>query len=180
MLHIVVPSVERWNRKTREFSVSKEQELVLEHSLVSVAKWEARWHKSFFTKDEMSAEEIVDYIRCMTITQNVDPQVYENLTEENIAAVDEYIRDSMTATKISGKGGKKKSGERVTSELIYYWMFSLGIPLECHKWHLNRLLTLIKVFDAKNSPSKKMSEQEILSQNAALNEERRKRLHSKG
>ena len=179
MLRIVVSEGEWFNEKTQEFTAIKEQTLQLEHSLVSLSKWESKWHKPFLGEGEKSFDEIIDYIRCMTLNQNIDPRVYSNLTKENVKEINDYIGDSMTATTFSD-GGKGRSREIVTSELIYYWMIALNIPFECQKWHLNRLLTLIRVCNIKNTPPKKMSRSEIMSRNAALNAARRKQLNSKG
>lgn len=131
------------------------------------------------TKEPKTAAETIDYIKCMTITQNVNPKVYNSLTAENIEQINNYIDEPMTATTFS-ETNNTRSREIITSELIYYWMFSLNIPMECQKWHLNRLLTLIRVCNIKNAPPKKMSRRDIMSRNAALNAARRKKLNSKG
>ena len=180
MLSIVVPKRELWDERTEEFVYVKEQKLVLEHSLVSLSKWEARWKKAFFGKKEKTEEEIVDYVRCMTITQNVNPQVYNYLTESNIMDIKRYIEDPMTATVLYSSKEKQPNRETVTSELIYYWMISLNIPFKCEKWHINRLLTLIDVCSRKNQPPKKMSQKALMSRNAALNAQRRQRLKTNG
>lgn len=179
MLSITVPEASLWDEGKQEFLCSKEQRLSLEHSLVSISKWESKWHRPFLSQEEKPFEEMADYIRCMTLTQNVDPVVYHCLTNENFEQVNAYIEDSMTATWFSSRQGPS-GREQITSEIIYYQMISLGIPFECQKWHLNRLLTLIRVCSAKSQPGKKMGIREILSQNAALNAARRKRLNSKG
>lgn len=182
MLQIVVPGLELYDEEKNEFiPAQKDQVLQLEHSLVSLSKWESKWHKAFLAKREKTSEEVLDYIRCMTITRNVDPSVYDRLTPENIAQIDKYLEDPMTATYFAeDKTKPKASREVVTSELIYYWMIAQGIPIECEKWHLARLLTLIRVCNVKNAPPKKMSRKSILSQNAALNAARRKRYNTKG
>ena len=180
MLQLVIPAVEQWDGKNQEFVTTKEQRLQLEHSLVSLSKWESKWCKPFLSKDIKTYEETVDYIRCMTITQNVDPKVYDFLTTENIQQVNKYIEAPMTATWFSDDKNGKKSREVITSELIYFWMISLNIPFKCEKWHLNRLLTLVQVCNVKNNPGKKMSKREILSNNAALNAARLKQLNTKG
>ncbi len=180
MLRITIPAVEQWDEAKQEFIYTKEQTLSLEHSLVSISKWESKWCKPFLTKQEKTFEETLDYIKCMTITQNVDPEVYNYLTNENIKAINEYIESPMTATYFSDEQNSKTSREQVTAELIYYWMIALNIPFECQKWHLNRLLTLIKVCSIKNQPPKKRSRKEIMSRNAALNAARRKQLNTKG
>ncbi|MBQ0142255.1 MAG: hypothetical protein KBT06_05570 [Prevotellaceae bacterium] len=178
-LVITVPAGELWDEKNECFVSSKEQTLVLKHSLISISKWEAKWHKPYLVRDKKTDEELRDYIRCMTITQNVDPLCYYNLSQSNINEINDYIADPMTATVINDKN-KSSSREIMTSELIYFMMFNYNIPAEYAKWHINRLLTLIQVCNIKNSPPKKMSKKAILSRNAALNAERRAKLHTKG
>ena len=180
MLQIDIPATELFDEAKNQFITVKATSLTLEHSLVSLSKWESKWCKPFLGKDQKSTEEVIDYIRCMTLTQNVDPNVYRALSNSNIEKIRNYIDSPMTATTFS-KVDKRSSGrEIVTSELIYYWMISLGIPVEFQKWHLNRLLTLIRVCNIKNTPPKKMSQREIMSRNAALNAARRQELHSTG
>lgn len=180
MLRITVPATELWDEVKEEFVYTKEQTLQLEHSLVSLSKWESKWHKAFLGKKEKTDEEILDYVRCMTITQNVEPEVYRRLSAQNYADINAYIEAPMTAIcfpeDMPGKGSK----ETVTSELIYYWMISFNIPVEFQKWHLNRLLALIRVCNLKNSPPKKRGRRELMSRNAALNAARRKKLGTKG
>ena len=180
MLRITIPAVEQWDEIKQEFISTKEQTLSLEHSLVSLSKWESKWRKAFLTKQEKTFEETLDYIKFMTITQNVDPEVYKYITNGNIDEVNRYIEAPMTATYFSEDKNGKTSREQITAELIYYWMISLNIPFECQKWHLNRLLTLIKVCNIKNTPPKKRNKKEIMSRNAALNAARRKQLNTKG
>ena len=179
MLKIIVPGIEYYDEKENMFIYYKDQVLQLEHSLVSISIWEAKWHKPFLSDKDKSPEEILDYVRCMTITQNVGPDIYSRLTEKNLMDINSYIENSMTATTFSND---KHSGGReiITSEIIYYWMISFNIPFECQKWHLNRLLTLIKVCNIKNNPPKKMSKTEILNRNKALNAARRRELNTKG
>lgn len=179
MLIITIPSQELFNEVTNEFVSTKEHTLQLEHSLVSLSKWESKWNKPFLSRDQKTIEQTLDYIKCMTITQNVNPEIYNFLTDGNIEAINNYIDAPMTATTFSDSGNSHNR-EIVTSELIYYWMISLNIPMECQKWHLNRLLTLIRVCNVKNAPAKKMSKKDIMSRNAALNAARRKKLNSKG
>lgn len=181
MLRIEIPiNPEGWDEKRQEFVKPKTQILQLEHSLVSLSKWESKWCKPFFSNEEKSYEEVLDYIKCMTITQNVDPEVYNHLTESNITDINNYINAPMTATTFTNDKGHGNNREIITSELVYYWMIALNIPVEFQKWHINRLLTLIRVCEIKNSPQKKMSKNEIMSRNAALNEARRKKLNSRG
>lgn len=169
-----------WNEGSEEFVSGKEQILTLEHSLVSLSKWESKWNKPFLSRNEKTYEETIDYIRCMTLTQNVDPNVYACLSPENVRDVNTYISLPMTATTFYEDKNTKTNRETVTAELIYYWMISMNIPFECQKWHLNRLLTLIRVCSIKSQPAKKMSRREILSRNAALNAARKKQLNTTG
>lgn len=180
MLQITIPAVEEWDEENQEFLSGKEQTLQLEHSLVSLSKWESKWEKAFLTKQDKSLEETLDYVRCMTLTQNVDPKAYKYLTNDNIRRVNQYIEAPMTATYVTEDKSGKTSREQVTAELIYYWMIELKIPFECQKWHLNRLLTLIKVCNVKNQPHKKRSRKELMSRNSALNEARRKQMRTRG
>ena len=181
MLQITIPSRELWDESRDEFVITKEQTLQLEHSLISISKWASKSQKAFLTKQEKTLEESIDYIKCMTLNQNIDPSVYNYLTNDNIRQINAYIDSPMTATYFSEeKGGKGGHGEQITSELIYYWMIALQIPFECQKWHLNRLLTLVRVCNIKNQPPKKRSRREIMSRNAALNAARRKQMNTRG
>lgn len=182
MLTITVEANEIWNAKKNEFIIIPEQKISLEHSLVSLSKWESIHHKPFLGKDEKTKEEILDYIKCMTISQNVDDNIYNFLSEKNCKEINEYIEDSRTATTFydRNKNSGPKGREVITSELIYYWMINYNIPFECQKWHLNRLLTLIKVCNIKSDSGKKMSKNEILSSNKALNEARRRQYNTRG
>jgi hypothetical protein len=180
MLEITIPSQELWDPILEEFRDTKERTLKLEHSLISLSKWESKWKKPFLSNDSKSVEETIDYIKCMTITQNVDDDVYFCITDSIIDKVNEYIDDDMTATTFSNleKGSRK---EVVTAELIYYWMIALNVPFECQKWHLNKLLTLINVCNIKNQPNKKkMSRKDLAIRNKSLNAQRRKALGTKG
>ncbi len=177
-LKITIPASEFYDPVSNRFYESKEQTLTLEHSLVSLSKWESKWHKPFLNRNEKSYEESLDYVRCMTLTQNVDPIVYKNIDMESIQKINEYIDDPMTAYRFRDSDGPG-SGEKITNELIYYWMIALNIPMECQKWHLNRLLTLIRICSIKNTPPKKMTAGS-LSKRASLNAARRAKLHTKG
>lgn len=178
MLTITVQnSPDYWDEKNEVFVDAKTTKLQLEHSLVSISKWEQKWHKPFLSKKEKTYDEIIDYIKDMTLTQNVKPEVYNCLSTENIKEIDEYINDPMTATTFSNANQQKGNRETVTSELIYYWMIQLNIPFECRKWHLNTLLTLIEVCNVKNSPPKKMSKKDLYRHHAAVNAARRPKKH---
>ena len=179
MLEIIIPGLELFNEETNEFTYYEDVLLELEHSLVSISKWESKWCKPFLDGKDKTIEEIVDYVRCMTINDKVEPDVYDRLTEENLVVINEYIGRPMTATTFNNE--KKSTGrEIITSEIIYYWMVSFNIPFECQYWHLNRLLTLIKVCNVKNNPPKKMSQKEILARNKALNDARKRELGTRG
>lgn len=176
MLEIYVPiSQEEWDEINEVFIPHKTVKLQLEHSLISLQKWESKWHKPFFSKAEKSSEETIDYIKCMTLTQNVNPEVYDLLSESNVDDIQKYIGDPMTATTFSDKNSGKGSGEIVTAELVYYWMLSLNIPFECRKWHINQLLTLIRVCNVKNEPPKKRSKTDLINHHRAVNAARRKK-----
>ena len=181
MLQITVPiSPEGWDEAKEEFVSAEEQTLELEHSLFSLSKWESKWRKPFLLAENKTDEEVLDYIKYMTLTQNVDPDVYSHLTTENFNQINDYINSPMTATTFYEHGNSKKSREIITAELIYYWMIALQIPFECENWHLNRLLTLVRVCNIKNQPPKKMSKRDIMSRNAQLNAARRQQLNTKG
>lgn len=179
MLKIILPEVEKFNEETSEFIYSPSIELQLEHSLISISKWESKWEKSFLATQDKTTEEALDYIRCMS-NEDIPFDTIKNLSARNITDINNYINSPMTATKFFEDNKTGGSRETVTAELIYYWMITLNIPMECQYWHLNRLLTLIRVCNVKNSPPKKMSKQEILSRNAALNAARKKQLNTKG
>lgn len=181
MLTIHIQEEEKWDESRQEFIYGKPFTLQLEHSLISMSKWEAKYNKAFLSKKDMSSDEVIYYVKCMTLTQNVPEDVYLRLSQENYAEISAYIEAPMTATWFSNTEEKGKiNHETVTSELIYYWMIALNIPFECQKWHLNRLLTLIRVCNIKNSPPKKMSKNELMRRNAELNAKRRAAMGSKG
>lgn len=180
MLPITVTQADLFDDELQMFIPVKTHTLRLEHSLVSLSKWESKWHKPFLSNTDKTYEETIDYIRCMNMTQNTDPMVFRALTDEQIKQINDYIDNPMTATTVPDIKNGPPSREQVTSELIYYWMVALNIPFECEKWHLNRLLTLIKVTNFKNQPPKKMSKSEIMSRNRALNEARKKKFNTKG
>lgn len=189
MLEVVIPEqhYELFDDKKEEFLPPidiKETKIQLEHSLISLKKWEQKWHKPFLSKsDKLTYEELSDYIRCMTLNHGVDPEVYKWIPKDVINDIVEYIRDPMTATWFREDklvGAQKSSREAITAEIIYYWMITLGIPVEFQKWHLNQLLTLIKVVNIKNQKPKKQDPKEAARERAALNAKRRAELQSKG
>lgn len=180
MLTIIVPGTESWNEKTEEFVYGKDYELHLEHSLVSISKWESKWHKPFLERSEKTEAQIMDYIRCMCITPNVPDDVFYRLSRDNIKDINDYIEDSHTATIVTDPPSKGGARDIMTSEVIYYYMIALNIPVEFQKWHLNRLITLIRVCNKKNAPPKKRSSEEILRSHADINAMNRARFGSKG
>lgn len=181
MFSLLIPGGEFWNETTEEFIYGKAQTLSLEHSLVSLSKWESKWNKPFLTKQDHSRVETVDYIRCMTLTQNVELSVYDRITTAQISAVNKYMNLPMSAAVFNVREQKKNYNEFVTAETIYYWMITYGIPFDpCQKWHLNRLFALIRFCSVKNNPGKKMSKKEILANNAAVNAARRKKYQTTG
>ena len=181
MLTIIVPGVEGWDEVKEEFVTAKPPVVLqLEHSLISLSKWEAKWEKPFLSKTKKSLEETLDYVRCMNLNPGTPAEVYQRLSAQNLKAIHRYIDAKCTATTIRESGKPARSSEGVTSELIYYWMVELNIPFECQKWHLNRLLTLIRVCNIKSQPPKKQSQHATMRQNAALNAARRRKAHSKG
>lgn len=179
MLVLDIPGSEFFDDEKEEFIETKPVSLRLEHSLVSVSKWEAEWKVPFLSAKELTREQTIDYIRFMTINQNVDPLVYTLLNNDHVRKVNEYISDNRTATTFSNVN-TPPNRQVVTSELIYFWMAQYNIPFECQKWHLSRLMTLIRIASIKNAPEKKMSQRAILSQNKSLNAARRKAMHTKG
>lgn len=180
MLKIVTDDIEFYNEDTNHFFTVKGAELLLEHNLIAISKWEAKHHKSWF-KNQLTSDEFIDYIRCMTINiDEIDQNVFKCIGDENINRIKEYLDDPMTGTTIKNNGSNHSSGSFITSETIYADMAQLMIPFTCETWHINRLLTLITVCAERNKEPEKMSHNQILAQNKALNKARRAKLHSKG
>jgi hypothetical protein len=182
MLQVTIPEQELWSEETEQFIYIKETKLQLEHSLISISKWESKYHKPFLDKKEKTAREFIEYIKCMTLTQNIDPIVYEHIPGDILKEITDYIQDPMTATtfgKNAKKGMPKAQNKVITSEVIYYWMCTLNVPVQFEKWHLSRLLTLIRVINEENSPTK-MNKKDIYAQNKSINAMRRAKHHSRG
>jgi len=180
MLTFTVPLEEGFDENTREFTVIRGFELELEHSLVTLSKWESKWEKPFLGKDEKTSEEALDYIKIMTLTPNVPEEVWEKLPDRFFAMINSYINSKQTATWFSDPPNQRPSRETITSELIYYWLVSYNIPFEVQYWHLNKLLTLIKICNVKNAPEKKMGRREQAEMQRQLNAQRRAQLNSRG
>ena len=182
MLKLVVPATEVYDEALEKFRTYPEKVLMLEHSLVSISKWESKWCKPYLNS-QLTPAESRDYVRCMTLTQNVSDEIYERLSPQNIRDIDAYISAPMTATTITHHDTKKKpvfgKGQTVTSEVIYGWMVAFQIPVEFQKWHLNRLMMLIEVCNEQQNPKKK-SKKETARDYSKLNAERRRKLGTKG
>lgn len=171
---------ECWDAEKQEFVEPVFETLEMEHSLLSISKWESKWGKVFLSKDNKSYEETIDYYKCMTLNENVDPAVYDRLSDKNIKEIQDYIKSPMSATFFNNNKNNGVNKEPTTSELIYYWMVSFNIPFSCETWHLNRLLNLIRICGIKNESPKKMSKRDLMSRNSALNAQRRQMYNSKG
>ena len=180
MLPLTIPAIELWDEANEMFLYSEEQILTLEHSLVSLSKWEMKYHKPFLTKEEKTIEETIYYVKCMTLNENVDEMVYNLLTNEHLKKINEYIEDPMSATYYFDD--KKQTGSRdvMTAEYIYYCMFANNIPLDFENRHLNKLIAIIKMCGLKNSPPKKMSKSDIANRHRQINAANRAKYHTKG
>lgn len=174
MLELTINGTDLWDPSTERFYTIKPQTIALEHSLLSLSKWEEKWHKPFLSDEPLSNDEIIDYIKCMTVTRNVDPLVYRCFTEAHFSAIEAYISDPHTATWFSNKPQSNANKAVITAERIYHLMFAYGIDKDCEKWHLNRLLTQIRVEYEETKPQQKKSKAELLDHHRALNAARRK------
>lgn len=180
MLEVHLEGHESWDEVKEEFIYSTEMTLHLEHSLISVSKWEAQYKRPFITDGPKNVEEIIDYVKYMSLDKIKDANALINMSQKDLEKILDYINDPMTATKITNNAKQAGGKHALTSEEIYYYMTALNIPFTCEKWHLNRLLTLIDIASIKNQPPKKMGKGDILKQNAALNAARRAKRHSHG
>lgn len=180
MIEITIPSKEYFNEETNRFVTVKGATLKLEHSLLSISKWESIWHVPFLSDKPKSYDQTIDYIRCMTLNPSADPNVYFAIPNSEVLKINNYIENPMTASTVSEPKGGGSRNQVITSELIYFWMISHQIPFECEKWHLNRLLMLIRICNAKNSSPKQMTKNEIYNQYKSLNAARRAKSGSRG
>lgn len=179
MLTLFIPKSERFDEATQTF-VDDGWTVEMEHSLVSLSKWESSFKKPFLSKEDKTSEETLAYIKAMVISPAIPDEAFLYLSQANVDAINAYVSDEMTATTISEMSGQKQNAEKITNELIYYWMSVLGVPIACETWHLNRLLTFIKVCNAKNAPPKKMAKNEALRRQRELNAQRRAQLGTSG
>jgi hypothetical protein len=180
MLTITVPGVQSYDEKLEQFVTVGDMTLELEHSLISLSKWESEFEKPFLGKSEKTSEEVLAYVGCMILTPNPPGDILQSLSKENLEAINTYMDRKMTATWFSEQPGAPKSREVITSELVYYWMTVFQIPFECETWHLNRLFTLIRICNIKQAKPKKMSRSEIAARNRELNAQRKAQLGTRG
>ena len=186
MIEITIPKNEVIDSETGIiYRAEKDWHLKMEHSLISIQKWEAKWHVAFLNQNhKRSFEETIDYLRCMTLTPNVPDEVFYCIPPEELKRVAAYIEDPMTATRISDAPGKptgvRARKDVMTAEVIYYMMIALNIPSEYRKWHFNQLMTLIRVIEAKQGPKKKRRMKDVLTDYKAINEANKKRFNTKG
>lgn len=180
MLKLTILGEEHFDDEKQEFVTRGDVTLALEHSLVSLSKWEQIWEKPFLGSEEKSAEETFSYVQCMVVTEDFPPEVFSRLSNDNIKQINDYIDSKMTATWFADTKETTKSRETITSELIYYWMVALNMPMTWESRHLNNLFTMIRVLNEKNQPEKKLSRGEIAARNRKLNEERKARFGTQG
>jgi hypothetical protein len=180
MLKLIVLGDEYYNEETETFSTVGDVTLELEHSLVSVSKWESKFERAFLSSKSKTPEEIFEYIKAMIVTPDVESDIIYRFDKENLDKINAYLDSKQSATTFGAMPERRGRGEVITSELIYYWMIAFTIPFECQYWHLNRLFALIRICNLKNAPQKKMSRHEIATRNRALNEQRRAELNTTG
>lgn len=180
MLRIIIEGTETFNQETQTFDTFDDVIVDLEHSLISLSKWESKHKKPFIVLEKKTTEETFDYLKAMVVTPNLDPDVLYRCSQKNIDMIQEYIDSSQSATTFGEMPGRRGPGEVITSELIYYWMVAFTIPFECEYWHLNRLFSLIRICNIKNSKPKQMSRNELAQRNAELNAKRKEQLNTTG
>jgi hypothetical protein len=180
MLTIIIEKQEFFDERTNEFYSVPETTLELEHSLVSLSKWESEYQRPFLSSDTKTNDEVFGYIKHMVLNKKVEPSVLLGLSQKNLQIINDYIESPQSATTFGAMPDRRGRGETITSELIYYWLVAFNIPFECETWHLNRLFSLIRICNIKNSPQKKMSKSEIAARNRDLNAARKAKLGTTG
>ena len=180
MLRLIVPEVEFFDEETKTFTTVESCVLELEHSLISLSKWESKYQKPFLSSKDKPQKEILGYILSMISTPEVPENILLRLSQENLDEINDYIESTQSATTFGSMPERKGQGEIITAELVYYWMVAFNIPFECEHWHLNRLFALIRICNIKNDKPKKMSRHEIAMRNRQLNEQRRAQLSTTG
>jgi hypothetical protein len=180
MLKLTILGTEYFNEETSTFETVDDIDLELEHSLVSLSKWESKFKKPFLSNEKKTSEEFFYYIEAMIISPIYSLDILFRLSEENIVKINDYIESTESATTFGSMPERKGRGEVITSELIYYWMVAFTIPFECEYWHLNRLFALIRICNIKNSKPRRMSRHEIASRNRELNAIRRAQYNTSG
>lgn len=180
MLRLIIAGDENFNEEDNTFYTVDDVVIELEHSLLSLSKWESIYQKPFLGSEAKTSEEIFGYLKTMIVTPDVDLDVVYKCSGENIVEIQAYIDSNQSATTFGTMPSRPGQGEVITSELIYYWMVAFNIPFECQTWHLNRLFSLIRICNIKNSPQKKLSRNEIAQRNRDLNAERRAKLGTSG
>lgn len=181
MLQIIVHGIESWNERTEQFVTKGEDVLLcLEHSLVSISKWESKYNTPFYKIDDKTTEQLMFYVKCMTLNEeSISDDIYNRLTSDNIKTISDYIESPQTATVLYTRN-KSNSHDIITSEYIYCFMTEFRIPFECQYWHINRLITLIRICDARQAPQQQRSENELRDMYSKLNAERKAKLNTKG
>lgn len=180
MLRIIIEGDELFDESTNEFSRVGDIVIDLEHSLVSLSKWESMYQKPFLSSEKRSTEEIFGYLKAMMLDADIDSNLVRRFSQKTIDQIQEYIDSSQSATTFGNMPARNGPGEVITSELIYYWIVSYNIPFEVERWHLNRLFSLIRICNLKNSKPKRMSRNEIAQRNRELNAQRRAELGTSG
>ena len=180
MLTLIVGRQEHFDEEKSEFLFLGGVELSFEHSLVSLSKWESKFQKPFLTPGNKTNEDTLAYIRFMLLTEDVPDEVLMRMTQKDLDAINDYIESSQSATTFGVLPEKKSTGDVITSELIYFWMVNYNIPFEVENWHLNRLFSLIRICNVKNSKPKKLSPHEIAQRNRDLNAKRKAELQTSG
>lgn len=180
MLKLVIDEIELFDEETSEFQYLQGETLLLEHSLLSLSKWESKFQKPFLSSKDKTVEETLEYFKMMVLTPNFDSNIYERINQRHLDQINEYVESTQSATTFGSMPETKGRGEIITSELIYYWMVAFSIPFECQEWHLNRLFSLIRICNIKNGKPKKMSKSELAQRNRMLNEQRRAQFNTSG